>query len=591
DSDASSEELPASFDLSSLRLVAPAGNLPRVDQASDAEKFAVRVLGKGRITLGEFDMLCGLLPSDPESRATSGDFTSKTFMSGMYQHGGVIGLRTHMTSHPWTTAVLCAILRAAFPVQPFTSVVVSRNRQIVPHRDSQNGDYTWNLLVPEPMEYEGETRWGKILPVATGPQLLDPRRLHATMDWKGVRTVVIGFSIRDPEKASRQVKASWKRVSGLQDTTQTDEAVARGRGSTVRLQERGAGEEGDTFHGHLVQARKDNFGDPITVQWRGKVHSFVDGCGLNSPGRWRPAARGRGFPQDTEAFVQSLRNLLDGFIRSEIGDVRRAYFMLALGKYEEAPFSEQAMDRLRSSWFALLEDPASAAHREPGQPFFLEALSQTCRAMGDEDWEVLTRAEDNYARGRRLGVGRPFERVVAVFRPKGKWREYDESEFQAMNENYASAKAVPEQLEKQFEEEEALGFMYPLSEKEARRRFGDTLRVASLGAIIKDDGTVRALFDGTHSVKLNNLITIADKLEFPTPSNAARATEIQQEDGNHLLVGIAADIAKAHRLVYAGQVLYWLRPFMGPLHRWKAAIAPGTVALVPRMVMVVLRYI
>ena len=30
---------------------------------------------------------------------------------------------------------------------------------------------------------------------------------------------------------------------------------------------------------------------------------------------------------------------------------------------------------------------------------------------------------------------------------------------------------------------------------------------------------------------------------------------------------------------------------MGPLHRWKAAIHPGTVALMPRMVMVVLRYI
>ena len=88
---------------------------------------------------------------------------------------------------------------------------------------------------------------------------------------------------------------------------------------------------------------------------------------------------------------------------------------------------------------------------------------------------------------------------------------------------------------------------YPLSEKEARRRFGDTLRVASLGAIIKDDGSVRALFDGTHSVKLNNMITIADKLEFPTPSNVARAMEVQLEDGNHLLVGIAADIAKAHR--------------------------------------------
>ena len=457
-------------------------------------------------------------------------------------------------------------------------------------------------------------------------------------------------------------------------------------------------------------------------------------------------AAGRGITGGREAFVKSLRKLLDDFIRSEIGDVQRAFFMLALGKYEEAPFSEQAMSRLRAAWFELLEDPSSASHVEPGQPFYLEALSQTCRAMGDEDWEVLTRAEDNYSRGRRLGVNRPFPRVVAVFRPKGKWREYDESEFQAINENYASAKAVPDQLEKQFEEEEALGFMYPLSEKEARRRFGDTLRVASLGAIIKDDGSVKALFDGTHSVKLNNMITIADKLEFPTPSNVARAMEIQLEDGNHLLVGIAADIAKAHRrykhapedhgylgcrarpdgpvwinrvgtfgvacaayhfarlaglvgrdalrvaqqatlfqmlfaddlqimaggeskyhdiwvvllywlmvgtpfkwskfrggvcldyvgfyfdyfrfkvglserrakwimdfiidaqgcrgmiehrrftefvgrLVYAGQVLYWLRPFMGPLHRWKAAIHPGTVALMPRMVMVVLRYL
>ena len=136
--------------------------------------------------------------------------------------------------------------------------------------------------------------------------------------------------------------------------------------------------------------------------------------------------------------------------------------MLAPGKYEEAPFSDQGMSRLRrASWFGLLEDPSSASHLEPGQPFYLEALSQTCRAMGDEDWEVLTRAEDNYSRGRRLGVNRPFPRVVAVFRPKGKWREYDESEFQAINENYASAKAVPDQLEKQFEEEEALGFMYP----------------------------------------------------------------------------------------------------------------------------------
>ena len=123
-----------------------------------------------------------------------------------------------------------------------------------------------------------------------------------------------------------------------------------------------------------MQARQDNFGDPITVQWRGKVHSFVDGCGLNSPGRWRPTARGRGFPSEVDGFVASLRNLLDEFIRTEIGDPQRAYFMLALGKYDAAPFSECAMTCLRASWFKLLEDPASASYLEPGQPFFRGAF-------------------------------------------------------------------------------------------------------------------------------------------------------------------------------------------------------------------------
>ena len=42
-----------------------------------------------------------------------------------------------------------------------------------------------------------------------------------------------------------------------------------------------------------------------------------------------------------------------------------------------------------------------------------------------------------------------------------------------MNSSYGSAALVPEQLEAQFAEDEALGMMYPLSEKEARRRFDD----------------------------------------------------------------------------------------------------------------------
>ena len=42
------------------------------------------------------------------------------------------------------------------------------------------------------------------------------------------------------------------------------------------------------------------------------------------------------------------------------------------------------------------------------------------------------------------------------------------------------------------------------------------------------------------------------------------------------------------RLVYAGQVLTWLKALMAPLHAWKGAIAPGTAAVLPQTVSVIL---
>ena len=89
--------------------------------------------------------------------------------------------------------------------------------------------------------------------------------------------------------------------------------------------------------------------------------------------------------------------------------------------------------------------------------------------------------------------------------------------------------------------------LYPLSEKEAKRRFGDRLRIASLAAIPKDEHTVRVLFDGTHSVQVNNEIVIMDRLEFPSPSELAHVMEHSQTRGYGVVLSIAADIMKAHR--------------------------------------------
>lgn len=56
-----------------------------------------------------------------------------------------------------------------------------------------------------------------------------------------------------------------------------------------------------------------------------------------------------------------------------------------------------------------------------------------------------------------------------MFRAKVKERQYDESEFKAENSNYESAKEHTQQIEVQFQEEERLGFMFPLSNQRAKQ--------------------------------------------------------------------------------------------------------------------------
>ena len=137
-----------------------------------------------------------------------------------------------------------------------------------------------------------------------------------------------------------------------------------------------------------------------------------------------------------------------------------------------------------------------------------------------------------------MGFEYTFPRVPLVFRPKVKERKYDESEFRAENVNYESAKEHSQQIGVQFQEEEKLGFMFPLSELEARRRFGDRMRIASLGAIPKDDERVRVIFDATHFVQINNRITIQDRLEFPGPEASAAVMEETLESGYRLMVAV-----------------------------------------------------
>lgn len=307
-------------------------------------------------------------------------------------------------------------------------------------------------------------------------------------------------------------------------------------------------ESDDCFHGLLKQAAWDNAGLPMVCRWQNKQKSFADGGGLNSPGRWAPEDRGVNMDNDKRAFVDKMALMLRTFLMKHLPDLKRATFQLATGNMMESPFEEKDLEKLREEWFSLLGGAASLRVRTPHQPFWLFAVEETLLRMGDEDTHILTKQlGDNYVTGRRVGVGSPIDPAPLVFRQKRKPKKYDDSEFRPLAENYPSAAETKDIISRQFEEEERLGWMYPLSEKEAKRRFGERLRIASLAAIPKDEQTVRVIFDGTHSVHVNNEIVLWDRLEFPSPSELAHVMEHSQSQEYGVVLSIAADIMKAHR--------------------------------------------
>jgi hypothetical protein len=156
--------------------------------------------------------------------------------------------------------------------------------------------------------------------------------------------MLIGYTIRGWE----ELAADELRM--LDDTLGSTYCQCTGGSSVAR--KRSAEEEDDPFHGYMEAARRHNAGDPLTVKWRGHLHSFVDGCGLNSPGRWRPSQRGKGLPGEAVELINGIRSLLDKFIQHHLEDPQKLYFQLAGGRMECAPFSEDAMTELRTSWFA-----------------------------------------------------------------------------------------------------------------------------------------------------------------------------------------------------------------------------------------------
>ena len=83
---------------------------------------------------------------------------------------------------------------------------------------------------------------------------------------------------------------------------------------------------------------------------------------------------------------------------------------------------------------------------------------------------------------------------------------------------------------------------------EARRRWGNKLTIAALGAIEKTEGTFRVIFDASNTGRLNNRIRVQDQCRMPIWQDLRRYVEdVSSFPG--VRFGMAFDIRRAHRQI------------------------------------------
>ena len=290
------------------------------------------------------------------------------------------------------------------------------------------------------------------------------------------------------------------------------------------------------------------------LEWDGQEAPMTDGYGLCSPTRWLPASRGATLAQQAKDMAQRLHELVRNFVLQQVPDYQQLCLRLAAGHIDSSPFDYGSLQRLREEWATIVCDIEGVQHEDllevsTPQPFYLRLLACTARLLEDPDWKILTEGDECFEKGVPLGYDEVIPRVPQVFERKVKWRKLDESSFEAIKDNYTSAKLTVQELELKFREEEKLGRMYPTTFATLAAEHGeDRVRVAAMGAVAKPDGTVRPLHDGTHGVKVNNGIHLVNQTATPGPAEVAHVVSSAKRS-REAAFGISADVTAAHRLV------------------------------------------
>ena len=486
-----------------------------------------------------------------------------SFTTGAYCKGGLVGLRHHTSALPKTTRVLTTFLQQVEPGFRATAIAIFDNVRTVVHRDSRN-EHLPNLVVPLSDFQNGEIwveqedgdvwettpagpRPGVLLEVSQGPVKFDAwRDFHSTRPWSGRRLVLVAYTTAKLDSLSTSDRIRLKELGFLlplgldASNSETSEAVVAQMNVTA----------GTT--GAPVSFKPEacgNRGNPIRVEWEGQEDTITDGFGLCSPARWPPMNRGHRLKPPATAHALSMYGMLVGFIAEHVPEPRRFCLSLLGGKVESSPFAGEKLDRLRQQWADTLGAGPEALEIPAAQPFLLKALSLSAERLEDPDWEILTEGVDCFCTGVPLGFNYDIPHLPQVYERKVHWRKLDESELELDRKNYKSAESSSAGLLEKFRAEEKLGRMVPTTMGALRAEYdSDMIRVASMGAISKPDGSVRPLHDATHGVRVNNQIRLVNQVAVPGPAEMAFSVR-QSGAMQEVPLAATADVSAAHRLV------------------------------------------
>ena len=194
-----------------------------------AELLAYRILQRGSIHVGQFMQLMLQLPESGGKKRkcaqVSNDHVKQmTFSVGAYTLGGLHGVMKATRTFPWVARLLAAVVRGSCYNHVFSAVGLHLNTRMTPHVDVHNSPSRPNLLLPC-TRWRGGGLWvsnaahlrvlseasstGYVVDITLPYVLMDPHRLHATMDWDTTcdRLLLVAYAVDRPENLTAEDSA------------------------------------------------------------------------------------------------------------------------------------------------------------------------------------------------------------------------------------------------------------------------------------------------------------------------------------------------------------------------------------------------